>query len=325
MISNSHVELSVIIPIYNEQDSIGELYQRLTDSISKITDDYEFISINDGSRDNSLFQLLDLSKKDRHIYYINFSRNFGHQIAVTAGLDHCNGNVVVIIDADLQDPPELIPELYKKYKEGYEVVYAKRAKRKGEKWFKLVTAKIFYRILERVTTIKIPVDTGDFRLMDRKIVDYLKLMPEQNKFLRGQIAWLGFRQTALEYVRDERKYGQTGYPFKKMLRFALDGITSFSDKPLSLVTQSGIFISLLSFVAILYTLYGHFFLKTTITGWTSLIISTMFFGGIQLISIGIIGLYVSRINKNVINRPLYIVEKTNLDNQVSIAKKNQLA
>jgi polyisoprenyl-phosphate glycosyltransferase len=232
---------------------------------------------------------------------------------------------VVIIDADLQDPPELIPELYKKYKEGYEVVYAKRAKRKEEKWFKLVTAKIFYRILERVTTIKIPVDTGDFRLMDRKIVDYLKLMPEQNKFLRGQIAWLGFRQTALEYVRDERKYGQTGYPFKKMLRFALDGITSFSDKPLSLVTQSGIFISLLSFVAILYTLYGHFFLKTTITGWTSLIISTMFFGGIQLISIGIIGLYVSRINKNVINRPLYIVEKTNLDNQVSIAKKNQLA
>lgn len=306
-------DISVIIPIYNEEDSIGELYARLYESVIKVSQYYELIFVNDGSKDKSLFKLVELTRTDNRVFFINFSRNFGHQIAVTAGLDSCRGDCVVIIDADLQDPPELIPELYKKYKEGFEVVYAKRAKRKGEKWFKLVTAKLFYRILEQVTTIKIPVDTGDFRLVDKKIVEYLRLMPEQNKFLRGQIAWLGFRQTYLEYVRDGRKYGQTGYPFKKMLRFALDGITSFSNKPLSLVTNVGVFVSFLAFLSILYTLYGHFILKTTISGWASLIICTMFFGGIQLISIGIIGLYISRINKNVINRPLYIVENTNLD------------
>ncbi len=309
---NEHIiDLSVIIPIFNEQDSIDELYKRLTANVSLITSNYELIFVNDGSSDNSLYKLIELTKQDSRNYYINFSRNFGHQIAVTAGLDICAGSAVIIIDADLQDPPELIPELHKKYKEGYEVVYAKRAKRKGEGWFKLLTAKVFYRILERITSVKIPVDTGDFRLVDKKIIEYLRLMPEQNKFLRGQIAWLGFRQTYIEYDRDSRKYGQTGYPFKKMLRFALDGITSFSDKPLALVTQMGIFVSILSFLAILYTLYGHYVLKITITGWTSLIISTMFFGGIQLISVGVIGLYVSRINKNTINRPLYIVENTN--------------
>ena len=292
-------------------DSISELYNRLKKSIEIISDNYELIFINDGSKDHSLYKLIELSKENNKVYYINFSRNFGHQIAVTAGLDHCCGDAVVIIDADLQDPPELIPDLYKKYKEGYEVVYAKRAKRKGESWFKLVTAKMFYRILERITTFKIPVDTGDFRLMDKKIVDYLKVMPEQNKFLRGQIAWLGFNQTYVEYNRDGRKYGKTGYPFGKMVRFALDGITSFSDKPLRMVTQAGVAICFLSFLAIIYTLYGHFVLHNTITGWASLTISTMFFGGIQLISTGIIGLYISRINKNVINRPLYIVEHTN--------------
>ena len=305
------IDLSIIIPIFNEEDSISELYSRLHSSVSQITSNFELIFINDGSRDKSLLKIIELSKSDDKVFYLNFSRNFGHQIAVTAGLDICSGNAIVIIDADLQDPPELIPELYKKYKEGYEVVYAKRAKRKGESWFKLITAKIFYKLLRRVTTINIPVDTGDFRLIDKKIVEYLKLMPEQNKFLRGQISWLGFRQTHVEYNRDSRKYGNTGYTFSKMLHFALDGITSFSDKPLTLVTKSGIFVSFLSFLAILWTLYGHYVLKTTITGWTSLIISTMFFGGIQLISVGVIGLYVSRINKNVNNRPLYIIEQTN--------------
>lgn len=310
------IELSVIIPVFNEQDSIDELYKRLNDSILTLTDSYEYIFINDGSADNTLYKLIELCKKDSKVYYINFSRNFGHQIAVTAGLDNCSGNAVVIIDADLQDPPELIAELYKKYKEGYEVVYAKRAKRKGESWVKLITAKLFYRILERITTIKIPVDTGDFRILDKKLVEYLRLMPEQNKFLRGQIAWLGFRQTFIEYNRDERKYGKTGYPFKKMLRFAFDGITSFSDRPLSMVTQTGFFVFFLSLVAIVYSLLGHFVFRTTITGWTSLIISTVFFGGIQLISVGIIGLYISRMNKNINNRPLYIVENTNLNKNI---------
>jgi len=312
MQKKTQIDLSVIVPIYNEEESIDELYKRLVDNVLKVTDNYEFIFINDGSKDRSLYKLMQLAQKDSRVYYINFSRNFGHQIAVTAGIDFCTGEAVVIIDADLQDPPELIPELYKKFREGHEVVYAKRAKRKGESWFKLVTAKLFYRILKRVTSFNIPVDTGDFRLVDRKIIDYLKMMPEQNKFLRGQIAWLGFNQSFVEYVREERKYGKTGYPFSKMLKFAFDGITSFSDKPLMLVTRAGIWLSAFSLLVILYTLYGRFILKTTITGWTSLTISIMFFGGIQLISVGIIGLYISRINKNIINRPLYIVDNSNM-------------
>lgn len=307
-----NADLSVIVPVYNEQDSIPELYSRLKASVTQITDNYELIFINDGSRDQSLFRLIELSKTDPKVYFINFSRNFGHQISVTAGLDASSGKAVVIIDADLQDPPELIPELYKKHKEGFEVVYAKRAKRKGETFFKKMTAAMFYRIMVRITNINIPIDTGDFRLIDRKIVDYLKLMPEQNKFLRGQIAWLGFNQTSVEYNRDERKYGTTGYPLSKMIRFALDGITAFSDKPLTFVTQAGIIVSSFSFIWIMFTLYGHFIEHETITGWASLITSILFIGGIQLISVGIIGLYVSRINKNVINRPLYLIQNTNL-------------
>jgi len=314
MEERKQVDISVIIPIYNEEGSIPELYRRLCESVGGISKNYEFIFINDHSKDNSLYLLIELSKADNRVFYINFSRNFGHQIAVTAGLDFCSGDAVVIIDADLQDPPELIPELYKKYKEGYEVVYAKRIKREGEGFFKKITAKIFYRLLKRITMINIPLDTGDYRLLDKKIVDYLRIMPEQNKFLRGQIAWLGFNQMFVEYSRDGRKHGKTGYTLNKMIRFALDGITSFSDKPLNMVTQAGICISFLSFLAIFYTLYGHFILKETISGWASLIISTMFFGGIQLISIGIIGLYISRINKNVINRPLYIINNSNLVN-----------
>jgi glycosyltransferase involved in cell wall biosynthesis len=312
MTAEKKPDLSVIIPIYNEEESIPELYRRLTASVSQVTGDYEFIFINDGSRDRSLLKLMELSRNDNKVFFINFSRNFGHQIAVTAGLDHSRGEAIVIIDADLQDPPELIVDLYKKYKEGYEVVYAKRAKRQGESFFKKITAKLFYRLMVRITSINIPIDTGDFRLIDRKIVDYLKLMPEQNKFLRGQIAWLGFNQTAVEYNRDERKYGTTGYPLSKMIRFAIDGITSFSDKPLMLVLQAGIMVSCLAFLIILYAIYGYYSAEQTTPGWASLLVSTMFIGGIQLVSVGIIGLYVSRINKNVINRPLYLVQTTNL-------------
>ena len=309
-----NVELSVIIPIYNEEETISELYNRLLESVSEITANYELIFINDGSKDNSLAELLKLIIHDKKVFYINFSRNFGHQIAVTAGLDICTGNAVVIIDGDLQDPPELIPELYSKYKEGYEVVYAKRAERKKESLFKKASAKLFYRILQRITSINIPVDTGDFRLIDKKIVDYLKKMPEQNKFLRGQIAWLGYKQTAVIFNRDDRKHGKTGYSFNQMLHFAMDGITSFSDKPLAFVTKLGFTISFISFLIIVYATYSHFVLHQTITGWTSLIISSMFIGGVQLISIGIIGEYISRINKNTINRPLYVVKDSNLKN-----------
>jgi dolichol-phosphate mannosyltransferase len=282
-------------------------------SISKISSNFEIIYVNDGSRDNSFLELVKLSKEDSRVNYINFSRNFGHQIAVTAGLDKSKGDAVVIIDGDLQDPPEVIPEMYAKHKEGFEVVYGQRLKRKGESFFKKITAKYFYRILKKITSVNIPVDTGDFRLIDRKIVNDLKNMPEQNKFLRGQIAWLGYRQTSVFFERDERKFGETGYPFSKMLKFALDGITGFSDVPLQFVTKTGIFISFISFLIILYAIFSHFVLEKTITGWTSLIISSMFIGGVQLISIGIIGEYISRINKNVQNRPLYIIDETNIE------------
>lgn len=310
-------DISVIIPIYNEEQNIPELYNRLQKTLSQVSKNYELIFVNDGSKDNSLMELLKLAELDPRVLYINFSRNFGHQIAVTAGLDASKGKAVVIIDGDLQDPPELIVDLFKKYKEGYEVVYAKRKERKGESFFKKVTAKIFYRTLKRITAIDIPLDTGDFRLIDRKVVNYLNQMPEQNKFLRGQIAWLGFKQTEVLFNRDKRKYGKTGYSLGKMLRFAMDGITSFSDKPLQLVTKIGFTISFVSFIIILYAIYSHFVLDRTITGWTSLIISSMFIGGVQLISIGVIGEYISRINKNVLKRPLYIIEKTNCTNSTT--------
>lgn len=305
------VLISVIIPIYNEQGIIEELYGRLKNTVTQISENYEFIFVNDGSKDHSLLEILKLKELDSRVLFISFSRNFGHQIAVTAGLDACRGEAVVIIDGDLQDPPELIIDLYKKYKEGYEVVYARRKERKGESAFKKLSAKLFYRLLRRITTIDIPLDTGDFRLIDKKVVHYLNLMPEQNKFLRGQIAWLGFKQTEVLFNRDERKYGKTGYSLSKMFRFAMDGITSFSDKPLQVVTKLGFFIFFVAFVVIMYAFYSHFILHRTVSGWTSLIISTMFIGGVQLISIGIIGEYINRINKNILKRPLYIVDKTN--------------
>ena len=306
-------EISIVVPLYNEEKNIRLMYDRLVSSILKITSNFEIIYVNDGSKDNSFLELLKLSNEDERVKYINFSRNFGHQIAVTAGLDYSKGTAVVIIDGDLQDPPEVIPEMYAMYKEGFEVVYGQRLKRKGDNFFKKITAKYFYRILKKITSINIPLDTGDFRLIDQKIVKDLKNMPEQNKFLRGQIAWLGYRQTSIFFERDERKFGETGYPFSKMLKFALDGITGFSDVPLQFVTKTGIFISFISFLVILFAIFSHFILERTITGWTSLIISSMFIGGVQLISVGIIGEYISRINKNVQSRPLYIVSETNIE------------
>jgi len=315
MASQQSVELSIVVPIFNEEQNLPELHSRLSDAARAITSSYEIVFVNDGSRDESRAILVLLSQRDEHVYYIHFSRNFGHQIAVTAGLDRCRGKSVVIIDGDLQDPPEVIPELYEKHKSGYDVVYARRSERKGETWFKRSTAKLFYRVLRRSTAIDIPLDTGDFRLIDRKVVDALKQMPEQNKFLRGQIAWLGFRQGEVLFSRDKRKHGKTGYPLSKMLRFAMDGITAFSDRPLKLVTAMGFAISFLSFVIIVYAMYSHFVLLRTITGWTSLIISSTFIGGVQLLSIGIIGEYISRMNKNILNRPLYVVESSNLESE----------
>ena len=305
-------DISIIIPIYNEENNIHLLHESLTSVVSKISSSYELIFINDGSRDNSLSIVKAIAANDQHVYYINFSRNFGHQIAVSAGLDYCTGNTVAIIDADLQDPPELIQEMHQKMKEGFEVVYAKRKSRDGENFMKKFTAKIFYRTLARITSVEIPVDTGDFRIMDRKIVDVLKHMPEQQKYLRGQIPWIGFRQTYVEYDRKERHAGETGYTYRKMMRFAIDGITSFSTAPLKFATASGFVVSFISFIWILYALYSRFIIKDYVQGWTSIMIAVLFIGGVQLICIGIIGEYISRMSANIRNRPLYVIHDTNI-------------
>ena len=307
------MDLSVIIPSYNEERNVGIMHERLTKTLPEITDSYEMIFVNDCSKDQTLLRIKELAERDSHVKYLSFSRNFGHQIAVSAGLDFCTGKAVVIIDGDLQDPPELISKMYERYKEGYKVVYAKRKTREGETWFKKATAKIFYRLLASMTSIDIPVDVGDFRLIDRVIVEHLRNMPEKSKYIRGQIAWIGYKQTFVEYHRDARLYGTTNYPLKKMLRFALDGITAFSDKPLKIASGLGIFSAIVSLLALVYALVSHFCFHATITGWTSLILSVLFIGGVQLITIGIIGEYIARINNDVRNRPLYILDEKNID------------
>lgn len=309
------MEISAIVPSYNEEKNVPLIYKRLTDTLSKISDKYEIIFVNDCSKDSTLSVIKQISEEDSHVKYISFSRNFGHQIAVSAGLDMCKGNAVVIIDGDLQDPPELILEMYKKYQEGYKVVYAKRKTREGETWFKKATAKLFYRFLAAMTSIEIPVDVGDFRLIDKVIVNHLRNMPEKSKYIRGQISWIGYKQTFVEYHRDARLYGKTNYPLKKMLRLAFDGITAFSDKPLKMASAIGIISAILSLLAIIYALISHFIFDSAVSGWTSLIISVLFIGGVQLITIGIIGEYIARINNDVRNRPLYIIEEENIENQ----------
>lgn len=309
------MEISTIVPSYNEEKNVPLIYKRLTDTLSQISDKYEIIFVNDCSKDSTLSVIKQISEKDSHVKYISFSRNFGHQIAVSAGLDMCKGKAVVIIDGDLQDPPELILEMYKKYQEGYKVVYAKRKTREGETWFKKATAKLFYRFLAAMTSIEIPVDVGDFRLIDKVIVNHLRNMPEKSKYIRGQISWIGYKQTFVEYHRDARLYGKTNYPLKKMLRLAFDGITAFSDKPLKMASAIGIISAILSLLAIVYALISHFIFDSAVSGWTSLIISVLFIGGVQLITIGIIGEYIARINNDVRNRPLYIIEEENIENQ----------
>ena len=304
------MKLSVIIPVFNEEENIELLHQRLTAALQEAAFDVvELLFVDDGSSDKTLDKVRSLAPLDSfEVNFIEFSRNFGHQIAVTAGLDNCTGDIVAIIDADLQDPPELIPEMLRKVEEGYDVVYARRKNRKGESWLKKLTAKWFYRLLSNITSVEIPVDTGDFRVVTKRIVDELKRMPEREKFLRGQIAWIGFKQTYVEYDRDERHAGETGYPYSKMMNFALDGITSFSNFPLKVATFSGFFMSFVAFLLMLYALYSRFVLKVYEPGWTSLMLSVLFIGGIQLVAIGIIGEYIGRIGNNVKQRPLYIVK-----------------
>jgi glycosyltransferase involved in cell wall biosynthesis len=301
--------LSVILPIYNEE--LG-LEQFVADLLPHLGDDYEVIFVNDGSSDNSLNIITTLCAGNPQLKYINLSRNFGHQIAVSAGIDFAKGDRVVLIDSDGQDPPYMIPKMLDKMEEDFDVVYAKRIKRENESFLKKTTASAFYKILNKITSINIPVDTGDFRVMNRKVVNALKRMPEKQRYLRGQIAWLGFNQTYLTYERKGRNAGETGYTYRKMIRLALDAITSFSNWPLRLATLSGFVCSFIGFLLILYTLYGRFVLQQYQPGWASLMVTIVFLGGIQLLGIGIIGEYISRINDNVKNRPLYLIADTNI-------------
>lgn len=303
--------LSVVVPVYNEEMNIGKLYGRILNTLSAKPFSWEVVFVNDGSKDRSLAILKALAEEDTHIRYIDFSRNFGHQLAISAGIEHASGEWIVIMDGDGQDPPELIPDLLAKAQSGFEVVYARRRKRKGENFLKKYTARVFYRVLAKITNIEIPVDTGDFRIIHRKIQRILKQMPEQHKYVRGQISWIGFNQTFLEYDREERMGGATKFTYRKMIRFALDGISSFSTWPLKVATITGFIVSAIAFVLIMYSLYQKFF-GTTEPGWTSLHISVLFLGGIQLVGIGILGEYLGRVSENVKNRPHYIVRESNL-------------
>lgn len=300
---------SVIVPIYNESGSIPELYRRISEVMQAAGDSWELILVDDGSQDNSTEMIRDLAAQDEHVRPVIFARNFGHQIAVTAGLDYSRGQAVVIIDADLQDPPEVILELIEKWREGYEVVYAVRAEREGESFFKLLTAKIFYRFINRVTSIDIPLDTGDFRLMARNVVDVLNQMREHHRFLRGMSAWVGFKQIGVPYKRAARFAGETHYPLRKMLLLAFTAISGFSFFPLQLATFLGFVSAGISVLAIPIVVALRLAGSQAFFGQASTLIAVLFFGGVQLISLGILGEYIGRLYDEARGRPLYIVRE----------------
>jgi polyisoprenyl-phosphate glycosyltransferase len=308
---------SIIAPIYNEEGNIQTLYDRISGVMDSTGESWELVTVNDGSRDRSFELLEELAHKNSRVKIINFARNFGHQTAVTAGLDYSSGEAVVIIDADLQDPPEMILEMIERWKAGYQVVYAVREERKGESWFKLFTAKLFYRLINRLTDVDIPLDTGDFRLMDRAVVDVLKAMREHNRFIRGMASWVGFKQTGVSYVREARTWGETKYPLKKMVRFAMDAITSFSYFPLQIMIYVSLVLGVLAIlaipiVAILRLILGFEFLG----GQVTTIVLLLLIGSFQLFFLFIMGQYVARIYDEARGRPLYVVARTvGLDRQ----------
>lgn len=302
--------LSVIVPMYNEEEVIEVTYNRLKAVLKSLGETYELVFVNDGSRDRTAAIVRSICERDRAVKLVDFSRNFGHQIAVTAGMDHASGRTVVLIDADLQDPPELILDMVAKWREGYDVVYGQRVERKGESMFKKATAAMFYRLLRSMTSVNIPVDTGDFRLMDRKVCDALTQMRERSRFIRGMVSWAGFKQTSVEYVREERFAGETKYPLRKMIRLSLDAITSFSTKPLKIAGVLGFILSAVGFVYLLVVLYQHFFTNSTEPGWTSLVAISLLFNGITLSLLGVLGEYIGRIYEETKGRPLYLVSQT---------------
>ncbi|MCD2348306.1 glycosyltransferase family 2 protein [Clostridium guangxiense] len=305
--SKSEIQYSIVVPVYNEELVIGETYKRLKKVMDSTKEAYEIIFVNDGSKDGTVEIAKTICSMDKNIKLLSFSRNFGHQLAISAGMDYSSGNAVVVIDADLQDPPEVILKMIEKWKEGYDVVYGKRAKREGETFFKKFTAKAFYRTLKSMTDIDIPVDTGDFRLIDRKVCDKLKSIPEHNRYVRGLVSWIGYKQTGVQFVRHERFAGETKYPLKKMLKFASDGIASFSYKPLKFPLYIGGVVSAISFLYFIFELLKDVFTSNSVSG-LSLAIATIFFLiGIIFVVLGVMGEYISRMSDEAKGRPLYII------------------
>lgn len=305
---NDNIRFSIVAPIYNEEGNIDELHKRIAEIMEQTQQTWELVTVNDGSRDRSLEKLQHLAQHDSRVKVVNFARNFGHQLAVTAGLQHTCGDAVIIIDADLQDPPELILEMIAKWNEGFQVVYAVRSERKGESWFKIFTAKLFYRVIYQITDVDIPLDTGDFRLMDRAVVNVLNAMPEHNRFIRGMTSWIGFKQTGVYYVRDERKWGETKYPLTKMIRFALDAIVGFSYFPLQIMIYVSFVLATLAVIAIpiisgLRLMLGERFFG----GQATTIVLLLLLSSFQLFFLFVMGQYVARIFDEVRGRPLYIV------------------
>jgi len=301
---------SIIAPVYNEEESLPVLFQRVKEVMDSTGEAWELVLIDDGSKDRSAELMRQMATEDERVRPIIFARNFGHQIAVTAGLDFCRGDAAVIIDADLQDPPEVILEMIDKWKEGNQVVYAVRVDREGESWFKKMTASLFYRIIFRITDIKIPLDTGDFRLLDRKVIDVMGKMRERHRFLRGMSSWVGFKQAGVHYKRAARFAGVTKYPFKKMLKLALTAITSFSYFPLQLATYIGFIAAGLAVITIPVVIIMRIVGNDAFTGQASTLLAVLFLGGVQLLSLGILGEYVGRIYDEVKGRPLYIVSES---------------
>jgi dolichol-phosphate mannosyltransferase len=308
IVYSQELQYSVVVPLYNEELVIHETYKRLKSVMDSTGESYEIIFVNDGSRDKTLEIARSLCREDKSIKLLGFSRNFGHQVAITAGMDYAGGKAVIVIDADLQDPPEVILKMIEKWKEGYEVVYGRRIKRMGETFLKKATAAVFYRVLKSMTSVDIPVDTGDFRLIDRKVCDALKSIPERNRYVRGLISWLGFKQTGVEFVREERFAGETKYPLKKMVKFAADAITSFSYKPLKIATYAGTVLSLSSFAYLLFLL-EKLFTRRPVAGWAPAVTLCLLCNGLLFILLGIIGEYVGRIYDEAKGRPLYIIDE----------------
>lgn len=303
--------LSVIIPCYNEELMIEKTYQRVQKVLKELTDiKSQIIFINDGSTDSTASKLNQIAATEEHVLIIHFSRNFGHQAAVTAGINNCNSDLAIIIDADLQDPPELFGPIIELYNtSNCNAIYCVRKSRPGETWFKKITAKYFYKVMDGLSEVRIPLDTGDFRLIDKSIIDEFKLLTEKNKFVRGLISWIGFVQIPFYYDREERTEGETKYPLKKMIRFALNGILYFSKKPLKLSIQLGLLSTMISLILLLYILYGYFISGQTVTGWASTLTIVVFFGGIQLLTLGLVAQYIANIFDEVKGRPDYIIAK----------------